>query len=157
MIKRQKKTPGSILEICINNEYYVYAQILPTGQCAFFDYRTPTPIKDLKILLDCNVLFFAGVFNDIITSAVWLKVGKLPIRKDLEKTPNSYIYDRVGRYFLLYDHETGEMYRTTKDKCRGLESCTVYDFLYIEERIFEYYNGHKPAWLLIEEFLFELL
>ena len=39
IIKRQKETPGSILEIDIEGQYYVYAQIMYTLECVFFDFK----------------------------------------------------------------------------------------------------------------------
>jgi hypothetical protein len=38
-MKRQQETVGSIVQIHVNDEFYVYAQILPHGLLAFFDYK----------------------------------------------------------------------------------------------------------------------
>ena len=58
-MKRQQMTPGAIVEINIDNEYYVYAQILPTNNLVFFDYRTKEPLrKDFRVLEEAKPLFF---------------------------------------------------------------------------------------------------
>ena len=38
IIKRQRERAGAILEIDIEGLYYVYAQIVYTKQCVFFDF-----------------------------------------------------------------------------------------------------------------------
>ena len=59
--KRQQMTSGAILEIPINDEYYTYAQILYKSQCAFFDFMSLSPIKDITILVDLPVLFITNI------------------------------------------------------------------------------------------------
>ena len=46
--KRQRIIVGSIVEIPIDKEYYVYAQILSHGGYAFFDCRYEKPLHDLS-------------------------------------------------------------------------------------------------------------
>ena len=82
-MKRQKYIVGNIVEIYVRNKYYCYAQILEKKNLAFFDYRSKTRLNDINTLLDCKILFVLGVYTDIITHVVWLKVGKLPIREEL--------------------------------------------------------------------------
>ena len=41
-MKRQQETVSSIVQIHVNDEFYVYAQILPHGLLAFFDYKSDT-------------------------------------------------------------------------------------------------------------------
>ncbi len=53
-MKRQRITEGSILEINIENDYYVYAQILVKGLgYAFFDHRSKERVTDLNEFLPC--------------------------------------------------------------------------------------------------------
>ena len=90
--KRQQMTSGAILEIPINNEYYTYAQILYKSQCAFFDFKSLSPIKDITILADLPVLFITNIYKEVVTKGVWQKVGKLPIRDEFKNPPMQYIY-----------------------------------------------------------------
>jgi len=88
-MKRQRRTPGSIVKIDLKNGYYNYAQIVENG-IAFFDIYTKDPeLEDLSILLEKPVLFILEVYRDVISTGLWLKVGKLPIREDLKNTSNA--------------------------------------------------------------------
>lgn len=79
--KRQRIIVGSIVEIPIDKEYYVYAQILSHGGYAFFDCRYEKPLRDLSELLNKPVLFIVGVYDYIIKNNRWSVVGKLPAHK----------------------------------------------------------------------------
>ena len=49
-IKKQRIIVGSIVEISIDDKYYVYAQILKNGSYAFFDFRSEKQLQDYSIL-----------------------------------------------------------------------------------------------------------
>lgn len=92
-MKRQQETVGSIVQIHVNDEFYVYAQILPHGLLAFFDYKSDTELSDLNVLKNAKVLFITAVYKYVITKGIWLKVGKIPIREDLQILPLRFVYD----------------------------------------------------------------
>jgi len=147
-MKRQKETIGAIVEINVYDEYYCYAQILALGNLAFFDYRTKEHLEDFSILSNCSILFILCVYNDIITQGHWLKVGKLPIREELQILPMKYIYHKFDKsQFELYNTNTGEITPSTKEECRGLERCAVWDKHHIEDRLRDHYNGVPCIWL----------
>jgi len=148
-MKRQKITEGSIVEISINNEYYVYAQILNKGLgYAFFDFRSKEKLKNLEILTGCSVLFIVSIYAHVITQGEWLKIGKLPIRKDLETLPFKFIQDRHNsKYLRLYNPNTGEISKASKMDCVNLERAAVWDSNHVEDRIRDYYLGVPNVWL----------
>lgn len=140
-MKRQKETIGAILEINIDNQYYVYGQILDKGT-AFFDYKSAERLNDFRELEKSTILFIVTVYKDVITQGTWLKVGKLPIREELEILPMKFIRDVLNPdKFRLYNPNTGEMIPATKDECKGLEVAAVYEAEHIEQRISDYYAG----------------
>lgn len=148
-MKRQKYIVGNIVEIYVRNKYYCYAQILEKKNLAFFDYRSKTRLNDINTLLDCKILFVLGVYTDIITHGVWLKVGELPIREELRLLPMKYIYRPNDKYqWSLYNTNTGEITNSTKDECRGLELCSAWDSHHVEDRLNAYYEGTPCIWLL---------
>ncbi|WP_281322743.1 Imm26 family immunity protein [Flavobacterium aestivum] len=149
MNKRQKITTGSILEINIENKYYVYAQILSNGDgIVFFDYKSPSPLKDFSILENKPVLFIITVYNDVITKGHWLKVGKLGIRKEFEILPLKFIQDaQHPDRFEFYNPNTGDITPTTKDKIKGLERAAVWDANHVEDRIRSHYEGTTSIWM----------
>lgn len=98
-MKRQQETVGSIVQIHVNDEFYVYAQILPHGLLAFFDYKSDTELSDLNVLKNAKVLFITAVYKYVITKGIWLKVGKIPICEDLQVLPLRFVYDRISEKF----------------------------------------------------------
>ena len=88
------------MQIHVNDEFYVYAQILPHGLLAFFDYKSDTELSDLNVLKNAKVLFITAVYKYVITKGIWLKVGKIPIREDLQVLPLRFVYDQYFGKFL---------------------------------------------------------
>lgn len=146
-MKRQQETVGSIVQIHINDEFYVYAQILPYGLLAFFDYKSDTELSDLNVLKNAKVLFITAVYKYVITKGIWLKVGKIPIREDLQVLPLRFVYDRISEKFFTYNPETGETASTTIDVAEKLERAAVWDDKQIEERIKNHYDGVPCKWM----------
>ena len=145
---KQRITPGSILEININDEYYTYAQILGKASYVFFDYKTEKQLTHYEILLEKPILFITSVYNDVISEGRWLKVGKIDIRKDLEIIPMQFIQDALNpESFEFYDPNTGEIFPATKNQVKGLERAAVWEATHIEDRIKAHYDGIPCVWL----------
>ena len=147
-MKRQKITIGSVLEINIENQYYVYAQILTKSECVFFNFRSEITISDLKLLDNSEVLFYLAIYNDVITKGKWLKVGKLPVRDNFKILPLNFIQDIQNTdNFELYNPNTGEIVKATREKCEGLEYAAVWEANHVEDRIRDYYLGVSNVWV----------
>lgn len=147
IMKRQRITIGSILLIPIE-DYYCYAQILGKASYAFFDYKSTVPLPSFEELTKASVLFVVSVYNDVITTGIWEKIGTLPIREELETLPNQYIYHKGEcPEYELYITETGEIIPSTKEETKGLECCAVWDSHHVVDRIRCYYNGEHCIWL----------
>ncbi len=146
---KQRITTGAILEVNIEDQYYVYAQILRNGDgIAFFDYKTKDKLIDLSILEKCEILFIIVVYNDVITQGKWVKVGKLPIRKELEVLPMKFIQDNLNpNNFEHYNPNTGEITKATRAECEGLERSAVWEANHVEDRIRDYYLGVPNIWV----------
>jgi len=155
-VKRQKRTLGAVMEINIDNEYYVYAQSYPYTQEIIFDYRSKEPLKDLSVLLSAKQLFQVAVFRWVIGSGHWKKVGKLPLREDLLPAQMKYIYHKFDRVkFEIYNPETVQITPSSKEECRGLERCSVWGAESIKDRIRDHYNGVPCMWLEDEYEIFK--
>lgn len=130
------------MKIDLKNGYYNYAQIVENS-IAFFDIYTKDPeLEDLSILLEKLVLFILEVYRDVISTRLWLKVGKLPIREDPKILPMQCIQDGLDEtQFELYNPNTGEVTQATGEECEGLETCAVWEAHAVEERIIDHYNG----------------
>ena len=130
------------MKINLKNGYYNYAQLLENG-IAFFDIYTKDPeLEDLSILLKKTILFIVSVYRDVISTGLWLKIGKLPIREDLKTLPMQCIQDALDEtQFELYNPNTGEMTKATREECEGLETCAVWEAYHVESRLRDHYNG----------------
>ena len=154
-VKRQKRTLGAVMEINVDNEYYVYAQSYPYTEEVIFDYRSKEPLEDLSVLLSVKQLFRIVVFRWVIGSGHWKKVGKLPLREDLLIVQKQYIYHKFDRdKFEIYNPETGQITPSNKEECRGLERCSVWGADSIKDRIRDHYNGVPCMWLKDEYDIF---
>lgn len=133
------------MKIDLKNGYYNYAQIVENS-IAFFDIYTKDPeLEDLGILLEKLVLFILEVYRDVISTRLWLKVGKLPIREDLKILPMQCIQDGLDEtQFELYNPNTGEVTKATGEE---LETCVVWEAHAVEERIIDHYNGVPIFWV----------
>lgn len=156
-MKRQRRTLGAIYEVPLEGgKYYAYAQELLMNQSAFFDCYFTERITDLNVLQNCKIAFIIGVYNDIITKGIWPKVGKMPIRDELQMPPNKYVHDilKPGT-FLLYNTMTGEMTPSTKEEVRGLEAAAAWDVNHVEDRLMAHFFGGECIWMLEDKKRFE--
>ena len=143
--KRQRYTVGSIVEIPINDgEYYCYAQLLKNNVIAFFDFRTYTPLQDYSVLDNTPELFRTCASTHEISTGVWLKVDKRPIRPEFETVKDMYVYLPFDNRFFIYKLETDEMIPATREQCLGLEKFSIVEHKLIEERFVAHFN-HVPA------------
>lgn len=144
----QRITVGSIIEIPIEGKYFVYAQILGKAGYAFFDFKTIEKLKDITYLRSAKILFVLGVYDDVITQGLWKKVGKLEVRKDLEVQPMQYIYHKgENPEYEIYNPNTGEIRRSTKEQVKGLECAAVWEANHVEDRIRDHYLGVPCIWM----------
>lgn len=153
-MKRQRYTIGAIVEMYIDNNYYVYGQLLPQLSIAVFDYKTADHLTDITKLQMVPVLFIVAIYPDIISKGIWPKIGKLDIRKDLQTLPMEFIYDVIADRFKLYNPNTGEITRATKNQCIHLERAAVWAQNHVEDRIRDHYAGVPNIWVEMERKVF---
>ena len=147
-MKKQQRTVGSILEVDLCDGTFVYAQILEKASFAFFDYRVKSRLSNFDILTTKGILFILSVYKNAVTDGRWLKVGKIPIVKELQVLPMQFIQDALNPImFSLYNPNTGEITDTTKDKVLGLEAAAVWEAEHVESRVKDYYNATTNIWV----------
>ena len=148
IIKRQRERAGAILKMDIEELYYVYAQIVYTKQCVFFDFRSREHLTDLSLLHNNPVLFVASVYSYIITRGYWPIIGMMPIREEFREMPDEFIHHRFDKQeFERYNPNKGSITPSTWDECKELERAAVWDHHHIVDRIRDHYNGIPCIWL----------
>jgi hypothetical protein len=91
MSRRQQRTPGAILKISLGNGYHSYARILDKSSYAFYDVMTKDDIQSMDEIVSKPIIFIIAVYNDVVTSGHWLKIGKVPLEASLQTLPLKYI------------------------------------------------------------------
>ena len=147
-MKRQRRTVGAIVEIDLENSYFSYARILEDASFAIYDIYSADRISNIHDIVNRPVLFIVAVYNDVITRGKWLKVGSIPLEKELRVLPMKFVQDALHpSRFSFYNPNTGEMTPTNKENCKGLERAAVWDAHHVEDRIRDHYAGQPCIWL----------
>ena len=147
----EKKSPviGSIIEICIDNKYYTYAQKLGNnaGSLVFFDYYDTSRIEDSRIFNTLKKLFIITIYDSTFKRSNWKVFNKIEIRKEFDKLPLEFIYDKIADQYKIYDPNTGEIRKSNREEIIGLEMCAVWPWYCIEDRIRDHYEGKVCIWV----------
>ncbi|RQO64361.1 hypothetical protein DBR43_33045 [Pedobacter sp. KBW06] len=144
---KQRRAIGDFLKINLSNGKIGYARVLKMASVAIYDFMT-NDVADVSEIAQREVLFIVAVYDDVITSGRWQKIGKLPLEDKFEQLPVKFIQDALDpNSFELYDPNSGKIEKTQKNKCIGLERASVWEGEHVEERIVDYYLGRPNIWV----------
>ncbi len=146
MIKR-KPNPGTIIEIQLSNGWFAYGQVLNDGSIAFFDsYENQQ--SNAEQLSKLAVIFILTPYNHAYRNENWSSLGKTEIRADLQTTPNKFIQDALNpNNFEIYNPNMGDIRKSTREECIGLECSAVWEARHIEDRLIDHFNGIENIWV----------
>ena len=105
-----------LIEICIDDKYYTYAQKLEKERYVFFDYYSTHQIDDSKIIDRLNKLFILTIYTDTYRRPNWKLFNKIEIREDFRKLPLEFIYDKIVDQYKISDPNTIEIKKLRKKK-----------------------------------------
>jgi len=145
---KQRRTIGAIVEIDLGDGYYSYARILDYASFAFYDILSAERVGTIKQITDKPILFTLAVYNDVVSSGHWVKIGTVPLPHSLQTLPTQFIQDALhpGRFELYYPN-SGKIQPVPKEACEGLERCAVWDANHVEERLRDHFAGRPCKWL----------
>jgi hypothetical protein len=146
-MKRQRRTIGAILKIPLQDGTHCYGLVLDKASMAVFKVKTT---QDLQItdILSKDVLFIIAVYDDVITSGKWEKIGKTTLDERFINLPMKFIQDQLNPNLIqLYNPNTGEIKLSTKEDCVDLDRAAVWDAGHVEERVLDFFNGRKNVWV----------
>ncbi|MFD2162265.1 immunity 26/phosphotriesterase HocA family protein [Paradesertivirga mongoliensis] len=144
---RQQRTVGAFLKINLPNGKFGYARILKEASYAIYDLTT-YEVVDVNEIAKHNVLFFVAVYDDVVTSGRWEKIGKRPLEEQFFGLPMKFIQDAQNPdKFSLYDPNSGDITAANKEDCLGLERAAVWEAEHVEERIVDHYEGRPNRWV----------
>jgi hypothetical protein len=146
-MKRQKWTIGAIVKIPISKNRFSYGQLLDKSSIAIFDIIAS---KDYTIqeILKFKTLFIVAIYSNIISTGTWQKIGKEDLKEDLKILPLKFIQNTLDpEIFELYNPNTGEITRATREDCVGLERAAVWEAEHIVSRINDHFSGKVNVWV----------
>jgi len=145
---RQRRTIGAVVEIDLGDGYYSYARILDYAGFAFYDIHSSQRIGNIEHITGKPILFILAVYNDVVTSGHWVKIGSEPLHPLLKLLPLQFIQDALRpERFKLYYPNSGTIISASKEDCKGLERCAVWDANHVEERLRDHFAGRPCKWL----------
>jgi len=146
-MKRQKRTVGSAFKIPLTDNTHSYGIILEKASVAIFKIKTNNSLPISEILKE-DVLFIVAVYNSAITSGRWEKIGKTPPDERFTILPLNFIQDSINpEHFEIYDPNTGQITKSSRENCLGLECAAVWEAEHVETRILDHFNGKENAWM----------
>lgn len=146
MIKR-KPNPGTLIEIRLSNDWFAYGQVLKNGSIAFFDtYKEQR--SNIEHLAAMDVIFIVTPYNHAYRNENWNSKGKTEIRQELQKVPNTFIQDVADlNKFQIYNPNTDEIRKSSREECLSLERFAVWDANHIEDRLRDHFSGKENVWV----------
>ena len=146
-MKKQRWTLGAIIKIPLTLSKHSYGQLLDKNSVAIFNINTDKDYA-LENILNTESLFIVAVYNRVITSGRWPKTFKADLRKEFRILPLKFIQDPVDTdNYELYDPNTGEIRKSDKKSCLGLECSAVWEADHVESRIIDHFAGRQNIWL----------
>jgi hypothetical protein len=101
--KKQQRTLGAIILIPLEDGFHTYGRILQGASYVFYDCRTKEDITDLNFIISSPVLFITAVYDNVIISGQWAKIGKLPLEEKFNILPPRFIQDAAANPYKLVD------------------------------------------------------
>ena len=72
----------------------------------------------------------------------------MPIKQEYQTTPLKFIQDSLNpNNFELYNPNTGEITKATREQCEGLECAAVWEAEHVEDRLRDYFDGKPNTWV----------
>ncbi len=145
--KRQRRTPGAIVEIPLSDTTKGYALTLEEPLFALYDLQVPrTASPPLTEIISAPILTRIWVMNHAVTRGRWATVGKVTVPKNLQDAPKFFKQDAINGELSLYSK--GEETPASIEECQGLESAAVWDPTHVEERLRDHFLGVPNKWVM---------
>ncbi len=143
----RKKWPalGSIVKIPFDDTQ-TYARVLESPYVAVFD---ASGLDDTAIpeILARPVLFFVGVYEDILKQGEWPVIGRAPLGDDELLVPDQFIQDPDMPEDIQIITVEGDTRDATIEECVGLEAAAIWDREHVEDRLSDHYAERPNAFL----------
>ena len=128
---RKRIKLGDVFAIPLPNNKFAFCRKFREACIAIYKYIGDS-IDDLPKTEDYQ--FILGVYDDVLKSGQWPLVGNRPFANDEESWPPPMcMFDKFSKEYSLY--HKGEIKKSNKEECKGLEIVAVWDSNHIIDRI----------------------
>lgn len=127
---KQKEIIGGIYAIPLPDGTFAFGRLYREGLAIFKKRST-----DMNNIPDFEVDFYVGVYKDVLTDGKWPLVGTIPFKENEDIwAPPMFIEDmlRPGNYEIYHK---GNIRKSTKEECIGLEYCAVWARNHVVDRL----------------------
>lgn len=150
-VKRQRRTPGKLLQVNLGNNKAARALVLNEPLIAFFDKQFDLDEADDVCVVDLPIAFTLMVMNRAVTSGRWVVVGSVDIPPALKVPPKFCKEDLVSGEAAIYQEipELAPFYErpARPGECEGLEAAAVWDPEHVEDRLRDHFVGLPNKWV----------
>lgn len=146
-MRRQTRTPGSIVKIILADKSHSYAIILHNASVGVFNIKTTADVSVADILV-ADILFTVAVYNSAITTGRWQKIGKTELDDRFTTLPLQFMQDQTNPASIeIYDPNSGLTKKASKEDCLHLERAAVWEAAQVESRILDHFNATENIWV----------
>ena len=146
-MKKQKRTVDSIFKVPLSDNTQSYGIILEKSSVAIFKIKVENTVV-ISDILKQDVLFIVAVYNSVITTGRWEIIGTVKLDSRFATLPLNFIQDSINpESFEIYNPNNGEITKSSKENCLGLECAAVWEAEHVESRIFDYFSGKENVWV----------
>ena len=122
---------GNVYAILLPNGKYAFGRTFKDASIAIYNHIGGT-MEDLP--KDEEYQFIVGIYEDVLKSGNWPVVDNRPFVSQEEAwPPPTCIIDKISGGYSIY--HKGEIRKSTKAECEGLEEAAVWDSGLIIDRI----------------------
>lgn len=133
---RHRNKIGDVFAIPLPNGKYAYGRLFLEGSVAFYKYRSKN-INDLPKTEDYE--FTVCVHKSCFKN--WLFIENRPFEKEQDARPPLYQMKDIGtENYKVYDY--GIIRPSTKEECKNLEVCAVWE----QEHIIKRLTSNNDSW-----------
>lgn len=145
-MKRQRRTPGTIVEIPLSDTTKGYALTLEEPLFALYDLQVSRAASpSLAEIISAPVLTRLWVMNHAVTRGRWITVGKVSVPTNLQEAPTFFKQDAITGELSLYSN--GVRTPASREECQALERGAVWDPTHVEDRLRDHFLGVPNKWV----------
>lgn len=145
-MKRKMPKVGSLLRISVQ-EGYCFARVLNNLQIAVYElFISRGCAIELEDVYQSRVIFKMTVMKSALVSGRWETIDCRDLDPILSAPIEYFTYDKITKRYSIYNSADGSLRPSTYEECKSLEAAAVWDFVHVEDRIRDHFNGVDNAW-----------